>query len=407
MKDENLALFLRTFAKLGVLSFGGPAAQLALMHRLFVEERRWLTEQQFTGALSFCMLLPGPEAMQLATYAGWRLRGTSGGLIAGLLFIVPGAFSIWALALAYLNYGTFAEVQAAFLGVKAAVIVIVSRAVIKLSERALRSEWALLIAALAFVGIFFLSLPYPVILAAAASFGAWRLTKDRQTTIVKMPRNTKSAKKIAIGLCLWLAPLGALYFLKQDFLIELVSYFGRLAILSFGGAYALLGWMSQTLVQEQGWITTEQMVDALGLAETTPGPLILVTQFTSHLAGYAQGGVAFASAAGLLTLWTVFVPYFMMVFVGAPYLEVILAIPRLGAALDGVSAAVTGVIASLSLWLAMSVLWPAELENGIASLNWTAVGLLGSAILLTRLTKGNLFVLIFGNATLGYVVFLA
>jgi len=406
MRDQSLAAFLSTFAKLGVLSFGGPAAQIALMHRLLVEERRWLNEQQFTGALSFCMLMPGPEAMQLATYAGWRLKGMVGGLIAGVFFILPGAFVIWALALAYIKYGNLYEVKAAFLGIKAAVIVIVFHALIKLTDRALKDIWMLVIAGLAFVGIFFLNFPYPVILATAALLGACLFSKHGEMVGVEMPKDSKPLQTVLVSLCFWLAPLGVLFYFKQAFLIELVIYFGQLAIFSFGGAYALLGWMTQTIVQEHGWITTTQMVDALGVAETTPGPLILVTQFVSHLAGYTKGGLVFATAAGLLTLWAVFVPCFTMVFVGAPYLEVILAMPRLRAALTGVSAAVIGVIASLSLWFAISVLSPKGLEAGAASLNWAAVGLLGSALILARITNGNLFVTIFGSAILGYIGFL-
>ena len=413
MTQPSAQEFNRTFAKIGLLSFGGPAAQIALMHRELVDERAWLTERQFAGALSFCMLLPGPEAMQLATYAGWRLRGLRGWLLAGLLFVLPGAFVIWALAVAYILYGAQPWAVAAFMGVKAAVITIVLQALFKLSQKALTAWPSRLIALGAFLGLFALGAPYPLILALAALAGSLFFATEPEalSELTPAPPLSQSLRTLALGLALWLAPLTALFLSGQSFLTELAAYFAQLALFSFGGAYALLGWMTQTLVQDHGWITSSQMIDALGLAETTPGPLILVTQFTAHLAGHGQGGLGLAAVAGLLTLWMVFTPCFLYIFLGAPYLERLLAMPRLRAALTGITAAVTGVIASLSLWFAVSVLWPSgaldTLEQAFAQISWPALYLIATGAALSWLTKGNLFILILGNGLLGFALFAA
>ena len=405
--------FNRTFARIGLLSFGGPAAQIALMHHELVQTRGWLSERQFAGALSFCMLLPGPEAMQLATYAGWRLRGLTGGLLAGLFFVLPGAAVIWALAVAYILYGAQAWAVAAFIGVKAAVITIVIQALFKLSQKALTGWPGRLIALSAFLGLFAFGAPYPLILVLAALAGSLLFVSDSKPPIEIPPAPPlfQSLRRLSLGLALWLAPLAALALTGHSFLTELAAYFAQLALLSFGGAYALLGWMTQTMVQDHSWITSSQMIDALGLAETTPGPLILVTQFTSHIAGYAQGGFGLAAAAGLLTLWMVFTPCFLYIFLGAPYLERLLAMPRLRAALSGVTAAVTGVIASLSLWFALSVLWPDGLTGGFeqafAQISWPALALIVTGATLSWLTKDNLFILILANGLLGFALFTA
>ena len=252
MTQPNAQEFNRTFAKIGLLSFGGPAAQIALMHRELVDERAWLTERQFAGALSFCMLLPGPEAMQLATYAGWRLRGLRGGLLAGLLFVLPGAFVIWALAVAYILYGAQPWAVAAFMGVKAAVITIVVQALFKLSQKALTAWPSRLIALGAFLGLFALGAPYPLILALAALAGSlfFATKPEALTELTPAPPLSQSLRTLALGLALWLAPLAALFLSGQSFLTELAAYFAQLALFSFGGAYALLGWMTQTLVQD-------------------------------------------------------------------------------------------------------------------------------------------------------------
>ena len=351
--------FIAAFGRIGLLSFGGPAAQISLMQQELVERRGWLEQRQFLGALSFCMLLPGPEAMQLATYAGWRLRGTLGGLVAGLLFVLPGAAVILALALIYAHWGDVPLVQALFLGVKAAVLVIVAQALWRLSRRALagRAHW--LIAALSFAAIYAGSVPFPAIIIAAALWGIWAARGDpAEDAPPPAPGQTaRTLRTVAVWSTLWAAPVALAYAMGATFLTQIAVFFSTLAVVTFGGAYAVLAYMTQAVTQTHGWLTTGQMIDALGLAETTPGPLILVTQFVAMLAGFAEGGTGLALLAGALTLWVTFVPCFLWIFTGAPYLERLLAQPRLRGALAAISAAVVGVIANLSLWFALHVLF--------------------------------------------------
>jgi len=352
----------RVFGRIGLLSFGGPAAQIALMHRELVEAKAWLTERDFLRALSLCMLLPGPEAMQLATYAGWRLRGTAGGLLAGLLFVGPGAVVITVLALLYASYGQLPLVQAAFLGVKAAVIVVVFQALRTLSAKALTGPQDRAIAGLSFLALFVAGLPFPLVIAVAGLWGL--LTADAQTTL---PASTPAVlapavpsrplRTLAVWGTLWSAPLLLLWAVDARFLLELGLFFSKLAVVTFGGAYAVLGYMTQTVVSDLGWVSTDQMIDALGLAETTPGPLILVTQFIALLAGFAQGGIIGAIAAGLLALWVTFIPCFLWIFLAGPWLEAINRQPRLTCALRAITCAAVGVIASLALWFALHVLF--------------------------------------------------
>jgi chromate transporter len=345
------------FGRIGLLSFGGPAAQIALMHRELVEQRPWLSEAAYLRALSLCMLLPGPEAMQLATYAGWRLRGVAGGLLAGLLFVIPGALVIAVLALGYAFYGQLPLVQAAFLGIKAAVIVVVFQALRKVARKALVGAKGWTLALLSFLALFVLGLPFPLIILAAGVFGM--LTS--QNTLAEMetapPRRADTLPTLMIWGALWAAPLLMLWAMDQAFLLQLGLFFSKLAVVTFGGAYAVLAYMTQTVVQDFGWITTDQMIDALGLAETTPGPLILVTEFVALLAGFAQSGLQGALAAGLLALWVTFTPCFLWIFLAGPYLERIAAQPRLAGALAAITAAVVGVILNLSLWFALHVLF--------------------------------------------------
>lgn len=346
----------RVFGRIGLMSFGGPAAQIAVMHRELVEDRSWLSEQTYLRALSLCMLLPGPEAMQLATYAGWRLRGVAGGLLGGLLFVVPGAAFIAVLALLYAWYGQLPLVQTAFLGIKVAVIIVVLQALMKVSSKALhgRLGWALAFGS--FIGIFVLGLPFPLIILLAGAIGM--LTKS--PTAVAEPANLPPARSLRTLLIwggLWAAPLVLLALLGEDFLLQLGLFFSKLAVVTFGGAYAVLAYMTQTVVQDFGWINTDQMIDALGLAETTPGPLILVTQFVGMLAGFAQSGPSGAFAAGLLALWVTFTPCFLWIFLAGPYLEALSEQPRIAGALRAITAAVVGVIANLSIWFALHVLF--------------------------------------------------
>jgi len=368
----TLSELTRVFGRIGLLSFGGPAAQIALMHRELVEERPWLTEAQFLRALSFCMLLPGPEAMQLATFAGWRLRGIAGGLIAGGLFVLPGAVVILALALLYAEYGTNPDVQALFLGVKATVVVIVLQAILRLSGKALKRPDHWVIAALAFIGLFALNLPFPLIIALAALWGGLRASGAAQAPTTKPPLGG-SLRVLAIGGVLWAAPILIALVLQAELFVDLGVFFSKLAIVTFGGAYAVLAYMTQEVVQSYGWLTTPQMMDALGLAETTPGPLILVTQFVGHLAG-ATGGPGTAILAGLMTLWVTFVPCFIWIFAGAPLIDWLEGRPRLTAALAAITAAVVGVIANLSLWFATHVFF-----GQVDSLTWGPVRIIAPA----------------------------
>lgn len=390
MTPPTMSELFRVFGRIGLLSFGGPAAQIALMHRELVETRTWMDEDAFLRALSLCMLLPGPEAMQLATYAGWRLRGTPGGLLAGLLFVLPGAMTIAILVALYVRFGQLEPVQAAFLGVKAAVIVIVLQALLKVARKALtrRSAWA--VAGLAFVAIFALGLPFPLIIAAAALWGVFNAPPGTYASPTPS-RKANMAATVALWGGLWLVPLAALTLTGATFLADVGWFFARLAVVTFGGAYAVLGYMTQTVVQDMGWITTAQMIDALGLAETTPGPLILVTQFVAMLAG-AEAGPWMALAAGAVALWATFLPCFLWIFVAAPYLEALSSRPGIAGALSAITAAVVGVILNLTLWFALHVLFrevntpvgglPALPVPDLQSLDPMALGLTATAAIL-------------------------
>lgn len=397
---------LSVWARIGVLSFGGPAAQIALMHREVVEEKGWLTEKQFLNALSFCMLLPGPEAMQLATFSGWRLHGFIGGLAAGLLFVLPGALVVLALAAFYVTYGDAPLAEALFLGVKAAVVVIVIEALLKVSKRALKrwDHWVL--AGIAFVAIFFLALPFPLIVLAAAIYGYFRGGEVTDAVPAPAVSFAQTAQTIALWLVIWAAPVALVWAAGgAPILMDIAAFFSKLAVVTFGGAYAVLAYMAQDVVQAFGWLTTGEMMDGLGLAETTPGPLILVTEFVGFLAGYGEGGFALAIAAAALTLWVTFAPCFLWIFAGAPYIDWLGAQPRLAGALSAIIAAVVGVILNLSLWFAMHVffgevsavkaglftLWTPTLET----LDWRVIALTAlSAVMLLGLHRGVLKTLI-------------
>ncbi|PJI91724.1 chromate transporter [Yoonia maricola] len=353
---------IRVFGRIGLLSFGGPAAQIALMHKELVEQRQWLREDQFLRALSFCMLLPGPEAMQLATYAGWKRHGIIGGLIGGWLFVLPGAVVIMALALAYGSYGNMAIVQALFLGVKATVVIIVIEALIKIAKRALIKPAHMILATFAFIALFLFALPFPLVILLAAIIGALGQPGEAAARKVQSGTMRQSMRIILIGAAIWAAPFGIIALSGNTFLQEIGVFFSTLAVVTFGGAYAVLAYMTQEVVVSYAWLTTPQMMDALGLAETTPGPLILVTQFVAMIAGLAEGGVSLALLAGALTLWVTFVPCFIWIFAGAPLIDWLDGRPRLRGALAAITAAVVGVIANLSLWFALHVFF-AEVSN--------------------------------------------
>ncbi len=393
MIEPALSDMVRVFGRIGLLSFGGPAAQIALMHRELVEKRDWLTERQYLSALSFCMLLPGPEAMQLATYAGWRMRGTVGGLIAGLLFVIPGAVVILVLASLYAAYGGLAWVASVFLGIKATVIVIVVQALIKVSRRALIGSGPMALAAVAFVAIFVVQIPFPLIIIAAAIVGALAMRGEAAEAPTLTVSPLQTLRTVVIWSAIWLGPLLAIRLFAGDVLRDVATFFATLAVVTFGGAYAVLAYMVQKVVGNYGWLTTDQMMDALGLAETTPGPLILVTEFVGFMAGAQADGWGMGALAAGLTLWVTFAPCFLWIFAGAPYVDWIATRPRLTGALNGITAAVVGIIANLSVWFALNV-WFSVVERrsfglwvpDIGTIDGAAIALslLASALLLWR-----------------------
>ena len=364
--------FLETFARIGCLSFGGPAGQLALMHREIVDERRWLTDAEFLNALNFCHLLPGPEAQQMATWIGWKLHGWRGGLAAGLLFILPGALVILGLTLAYALAAQSAELAAVFLGVKAAVLAVVLQALGRIAGRALDTGFRRGLAVLSFLLLFALDLPFPWIVAGAALAGA--LVGRARPDWLRLPPAPPASPAIAapwkasirsliLWACIWAAPMAvvALTLGPDHVLWKIGAFFSQLAVVTFGGAYAVLAYMAQQAVEGFGWLSTPEMADGLGLAETTPGPLILVTQFVGFMAAYRAPEPFSPLVAGLLgaglTTWVTFTPCFLWIFTFAPWLERLQASVMLRGALSALTAAVVGVIASLSLWFALHVLF--------------------------------------------------
>jgi chromate transporter len=351
------------FRHIGLLSFGGPAAQIALMHRVIVDDKKWLSEQEYLNALSFCMLLPGPEAMQLATYTGWKLHGLRGGLMAGLWFVLPGALVVLALSMIYAAFGKIPFVEAVFFGVKAAVLVIVVEALLKVAKRALKLPEHWIIAALSFVAIFFFAAPFPLIVLAAAWFGFLRaMAPATQTTTAENLAHislTETARTVAVWLVIWIVPLLALAaaFGRDHVLSQMAWFFSKLAVVTFGGAYAVLAYMGQDVAGRYGWLTAGEMMDGLGLAETTPGPLILVTEFVGFLAAFKQGGWGLGILGAAVALWATFAPCFLWIFAGAPYIAWINDQPRLRGALTAITAAVVGVILNLAIWFGLHVMF--------------------------------------------------
>jgi chromate transporter len=366
----------RAFARIGLLSFGGPAGQIALMHRVLVDEKKWLDENRFLHALNYCMLLPGPEAMQLATYAGWLLHGVRGGLVAGLLFVLPGAIVITLLSALYLTLGQVTLVQGLLLGLKAAVLAVVVEALIKVAKRAIKSTPMALLAVAAFVAIAFVKLPFPLVIASAALLGALGhliggpkagRQAEADGPAAAMPEWTRpSARRLLSTLAVWLAIwFGPLLVIVARFggghvFADEAEFFSKMATVTFGGAYAVLAYVAQQAVEIHGWLKPDEMLTGLGLAETTPGPLILVLVFVGFLGGARLSGwepLAGGMAGAVVTLWFTFVPCFLWIFVGAPYVETLRNVRWLASALAAVTAAVVGVIASLGLWFALHVLF--------------------------------------------------
>ncbi|MEP3295296.1 MAG: chromate efflux transporter [Pseudoruegeria sp.] len=416
MPSPSLKEALQVYGRIGLMSFGGPAAQIAVMHKELVEDRPWLTEQQYLNALSFCMLLPGPEAMQLATYSGWRTHGTVGGVLAGLLFVLPGAIVVLILSLLYALYGDVPAIEALFLGIKSTVVIVVIEALLKVSKKALHGTAHWVIAGLSFAGIFFFQIPFPLIILIAGAYG-FKTSKTKSTPAQQVSKGNLP-RTVAIWLTLWWAPIVALWVSGQAFLTQIAMFFSKLAVVTFGGAYAVLAYMTQAVVVENNWLSTAQMMDGLGLAETTPGPLILVTEFVGFQAGFAQGGIGLAISAAVVTLWVTFIPCFLWIFAGAPYLEWITSRPTLRSALQAITAAVVGVILNLSLWFALHVYfsdvatqslgsWSTFAMPVLTSVNLAAIGLsclAGYLILVRKL--GLLTVLsLMAIAGLGLTIF--
>lgn len=390
---------LRVWAKIGVLSFGGPAGQIALMHRVLVEEKKWIDEPRYLSALNFCMLLPGPEATQLATYVGWRMHGIKGGLAAGLLFVLPGALVVLVLSMLYATLGRMPAAEALMMGVKAAVLAIVVEALLRIARRGLKARADQGLAGAAFVAIFFFGVPFPLIVLAAAMFGFLRSggTSDVAPESASSVPVGQTVATIALWLAIWIVPLlaVAVWFGSEHVLAQIGLFFSKLAVVTFGGAYAVLAYMAQDVVQHFGWLNAGEMVDGLGLAETTPGPLILVTEFVGFLAAFRHGGGnpwVMGLLGAVITLWATFVPCFLWIFVGAPYMEWLRTAPRLQSALAAVTAAVVGVILNLTVWFALNVLFRGVTETWagplrlylpeLASLNWVALGLSALAVAL-------------------------
>jgi len=364
------------WARIGFLSFGGPAGQIALMHRILVEEKRWIDEPRFLHALNFCMLLPGPEAQQLATYVGWLMHRIRGGLIAGTLFVLPGFIVILALSFVYVAAGTIPVVQGVFVGLKSAVIIIVLQAVIRIGRRSLRSAAAVAIAVLAFLAMYVWHIPFPYVVATAAGAGA---------LLVRVPGHMDGGPvgaedvgadhaygraapghvvrcTVVFG-ALWLAPTIVLVATAgpDNVFSNIGVFFSKMAVVTFGGAYAVLAYVSQQAVDTYGWLAPGEMIDGLAMAETTPGPLILVTQFVGFVAAWRNAGTLPPGLAGVLgavlTTWVTFVPCFLWIFAGAPFVERLRRNRMLSAALSGVTAAIVGVIVNLAAWFSVHALY--------------------------------------------------
>lgn len=378
----------RVWLRIGLLGFGGPAAQIALMHRELVEKRRWLSEERFLHALNYCTLLPGPEAQQLATYVGWLLHGLPGGLVAGGLFVLPGALVILGLSVLYAGFSGVTLVGALFFGLKAAVLAVVVEAVLRIGKRAIRGRLTITLAALAFVAIFFFQAPFPLIVLGAGLFGAVfqryfpaaasasKGGDEGELALIDgllekggLPHTRPSFPRalvlLVVGLALWAAPIGLAAALAgpESTYVDIGVFFSKAAVVTFGGAYAVLAYVAQEAVSRYAWLGPTQMLDGLGLAETTPGPLILVLQFVGFIGAYNHPGSLPPLLAGTLgaalALWVTFVPCFLWIFLGAPYIERVRSVRSLRTALSAITAAVVGVILNLSVWFAIHVMFRA------------------------------------------------
>src|ERR1700688_1102750 len=378
---------LRVWTRIALLSFGGPAAQIAVMHRILVDEKHWISESRFLYALNYCMLLPGPEAKQLAVYIGWLMHRTLGGVVAGSLFVVPRIISIMALSYVYAIYGNVPFVVPLFFGLKAAVLAIVVEAVVRIGKRALKNNAMRLLAAAAFIGIFFFAIPFPLIILAAALIGFLGTAsgaevfktdsghgkgagkgEDKSLLGDELPEHARPSvaralSVSAIWLALWLVPVIAILLtLGPDNVFgQIAIFFSKMAVVTFGGAYAVLAYVAQGAVEQYGWLKPGEMLDSLGMAETTPGPLIMVLQFVGFMAAYRHPGalspLVAGTLGGLLTTWVTVIPCFFWIFLGAPFVEVLRGNKALNGAMSAITAAVVGVVLNLSIWFAIHTLF--------------------------------------------------
>jgi chromate transporter len=435
------------WVKVAIYSFGGPAGQIAVMHKILVEEKRWVSESRFLHALNYCMLLPGPEAQQLATYIGWLLHKTKGGLVAGTLFILPGFVSILLLSILYAGFQEVTLVQALFFGLKPAVMAVVVEAVVRIGRRVLKNEVMLGLAALSFIAIFFFNVPFPFIILTAGLIGylggrLWlekfdiiqghksgkegREDPDRGMTDVSAelirPSLTRTLQILGLGLFLWFGPLllVRLTFGPDTVFMDISLFFSKAAVVTFGGAYAVLAYMAQQAVEVYGWLRPGEMLDGLGLAETTPGPLIQVVQFVGFMGAYRQPGSLNSMLAGILgsilTTWVTFVPCFVWIFIGAPYIEYLRGNKALTTALSAITAAVVGVILNLAVWFSLHTIFGSvnEIYLGLIRLQipvWSTLNLpalliaIGAFVALFRY-KQSMLTTLAGSATVGLIYYL-
>lgn len=447
----SLSAAFRVWLRISLLSFGGPAGQIAVMHRILVEETGWVSESRFLHALNYCMLLPGPEAQQLATYIGWLLHKTLGGLIAGILFVLPGALVILGLSILYAGYQELSFVAALFFGIKAAVLAVVIEAVLRIGKRALKNTAMYAIAVAAFVGIFFLAIPFPIIIVVAATIGVignWfrpatfsvasghKPTSEFQDDAAGVdaliesgalahtkPSMARAARVVAICGTLWLGPLIALYAVlgPSNIFLQEGLFFSKMAVVTFGGAYAVLAYVAQQAVDNYGWLAPGEMLDGLGMAETTPGPLIMVVQFVGFMGAYRNPGMLDPMTAGifgaLLTTWVTFVPCFLWIFLGAPYIEALRGNRALTAALSAVTAAVVGVVLNLAVWFALHVVFGEVREDVLGpirlfvplwhTVEWAALVIAVGALVAMLRFKVGMILTLFVSGLLGVVYFYA
>lgn len=439
----SLAEATRTWARIALLSFGGPAGQIAVMHRILVEEKRWIGDGRFLHALNFCMLLPGPEAQQLATYIGWLMHGTRGGLIAGALFVLPGVVSIMVLSWLYVLYGDVGVVEALFFGLKAAILAIVLQAVVRVGRRALKNDAMRVLAVLSFLAIFAFDAPFPLIVLTAGligflgarsglrafapggghgSIGSAHVDDAKTLLGEEMAEMPTAARRGALlagatAIALWLAPVALLVLAlgSGNVFAEIAVFFSKMAVVTFGGAYAVLAYVAQEAVGTYGWLHPGEMLDGLGMAETTPGPLIMVLQFVGFLGAFREAGwdnaLLAATLGGLLTTWVTFAPCFAFIFLGAPYMERLRSNRALSAALTAVTASVVGVILNLAIWFAIHVIWrevqrieagPLSVELPVlGSIDWMAAGLSVFALVAVFRLKLGMTLVLTGAAVLG------